>query len=93
MQLRQNYPNPFNPTTTIRFYLPHRSVSTPGALRVYDVLGRLVRVLADDLAASGWQTLYWDGRDDAGRAISSGTYLCVLSVGGEQRVITMTLLK
>ncbi len=93
MQLQQNYPNPFNPSTSIRFFLPHRGAGGDGALRVYDVLGRLVRVLAENLGAAGWHTLQWDGRDNAGRAVSSGTYLCVLSFGGEQRVITMTLLK
>ncbi len=93
LQLVQNYPNPFNPSTSIRFFLPYRGSSARASVRVYDVLGRLVRILADDLDAPGWQTVTWDGRDDAQRAVASGTYLCVLSFGGEQRVITMTLLK
>ncbi|MFZ1729224.1 MAG: VIT domain-containing protein [Bacteroidota bacterium] len=98
MQLQQNYPNPFNPSTSIRFFLPHHVSSgaggaAMGSVRVYDVLGRLVRVLADNLDSPGWQVLTWDGRDTAGRFASSGTYLCVLSLGGEQRMITMTLLK
>jgi Ca-activated chloride channel family protein len=98
MQLRQNYPNPFNPSTSIRFFLPHSGsagarAATMGSVRVYDVLGRLVRVLADNLDTPGWQVLTWDGRDDAQRSVASGTYLCVLSFGGEQRMITMTLLK
>ena len=63
------------------------------SVRVYDVLGRLVRVLAENLDGPGWQTVTWDGRDDAQRAVASGSYLCVLSFGGEQRMITMTLLK
>lgn len=93
LHLEQNFPNPFNPSTTIRFYLPHRAGQARAMVRVYDLLGRLVRILAADLDTPGWHTLLWDGTDETRRAVASGTYLCVLSFGVEQRMITMTLLK
>lgn len=92
-RLEQNYPNPFNPTTAIRCYLPHRRGAGGASLRIYDLLGRLVRTLAERIDVPGWHTLSWDGRDETGRALPSGTYLCVLAFGGGQRIITMTLLK
>jgi len=94
LELEQNYPNPFNPATTIRFFIPSRS-SGDSRVRIciYDALGRLVRTLADRDYAPGTHSLVWDGRDDAGIALPSGTYFCVLTRGGLQRSITMTLLK
>ena len=43
--LRQNYPDPFNPTTTIQFEIPEQAVVS---LKVYNVVGQEVAVLADD---------------------------------------------
>lgn len=50
--LHQNYPNPFNPTTSIRFDLPSSEIVT---LRVYDVTGRSVAVLANEQSYSAGQ--------------------------------------
>lgn len=79
-RLRQNHPNPFNPQTTISFDLPRvMRVS----LRVYDISGRLVAVLLDDVSApAGRNELVWQGRDFAGQAVSSGSYIYRLQAGG-----------
>ena len=74
--LHPAWPNPFNPATTIAFDVP---AATAVRLTVHDVAGRLVRTLAaDGIVAAGRHQVVWDGRDDAGRAVAAGVYLCRL---------------
>ncbi len=89
--LEQNYPNPFNPSTTIRFSLPlDKNVS----VKVYDVAGRLVRTLVNDrLLSQGAHEVTWDGTNDAGVSVASGTYLYSLEYGNFRQTKTMVLLK
>jgi len=88
--LQQNVPNPFNPRTTVVFDLPR-----PGRVRVevFDLKGRLVRVLADERRPAGRHSVVWDGRDDTGAAVASGTYFCRMVGDGETFSRAMTLLK
>jgi len=86
-----NYPNPFNPKTNIVYDLPEPARVD---LRVYDVAGRLVRVILDDAATeAGPHTAVWDGRDDRGARLASGVYLCRLEIDGEVLTKRMVLLK
>jgi len=66
------YPNPFNPMTTIEFTVPQDGQVE---LAVFDLGGRRVRSLLDGTRPAGTHTLVWDGRNDAGRPLPSGTYL------------------
>lgn len=66
------YPNPFNASTLVRYALP---VAARVRLSVYNVSGRLVRVLDEGLESPGERVVRWDGRDARGRAVTSGTYL------------------
>ncbi len=68
--LKQNYPNPFNPNTTIEYNVPKSSYVT---LKVYDVLGREVALLANEFKIAGSYKMNFD----AGR-LSSGTYYYTL---------------
>ena len=79
------YPNPFNPHTTIRFGLPE-----PAQVRlvVYDVLGRLVRVLLDGTRVAGTHEVVFDAND-----LPSGTYLYRLETPQGSFVRTMLLAK
>jgi len=70
--LFQNYPNPFNQTTVIMYEL-NRTV--PIQLGIFDITGRLVRVLRNGVKAGGRHVLYWDGRDGLGREAASGIYI------------------
>ncbi len=89
--LAQNYPNPFNPQTTIAFDLPAEQVVS---LWVYDVSGRLVRVLVDgEIIAEGRNEATWNGRDDAGRRVASGTYFYRLKAGAYAETKRMALIK
>ena len=70
-KLEQNYPNPFNPSTIISFYLPER---TRISLKVYDILGRVVEVLADGIIYSGVHKINFDGKK-----LASGIYIYSLA--------------
>ncbi|RPJ45343.1 MAG: T9SS C-terminal target domain-containing protein [Candidatus Latescibacterota bacterium] len=90
-RLLANAPNPFNPTTTLRFELAEPSAVD---LRVYDIGGRLVRTLVDrEQRAIGSHETVWDGRNDAGDAVSSGIYLYRLEAGAFQGTKKMTLIR
>ena len=89
--LQQNYPNPFNPQTTIKFELPAPAAMS---LRVFDLSGRLVRVLLDgQMVADGPQEAIWDGRDDSGSRVASGTYFYRLEGGQLSETRSMVLVK
>jgi hypothetical protein len=64
--LDQAYPNPFNPVAIIRFGLPEKSRIT---LKVYNLLGQLVDVLADEIVDAGYRELEWNAQ-----YLSSGVY-------------------
>jgi hypothetical protein len=83
-------PNPFNPATTLRFTLP---VASHAQLRLYNVQGRLVRTLIDDQRPAGQHEVRWEGRDDNGRQVSSGTYYARLVADGQVSVRTLVLVK
>jgi hypothetical protein len=89
-RLYPNQPNPFNPQTTLRFDLPEAGRVR---LEVYDVAGRLVRVLVDGERAAGSNEVVWDGRDDGGKAVGSGTYLARLSFNGRMETVRMGLVR
>jgi hypothetical protein len=86
--LAQNYPNPFNPMTRIAFGL-----SAPGtvSLRIYDVSGRLVRVLVEGLRPAGTYAEIWDGRDSLGRDVASGIYFYRFRASGFDETKKMAL--
>ena len=73
-QLYQNYPNPYNPVTTISY-----SITSPGyiTLKVYDILGRKIKTLADGFRSKG---IYKSTFNSSG--IPSGVYIYQLKLGG-----------
>jgi enterochelin esterase-like enzyme len=73
VELLGNYPNPFNPSTTIRFTLPSSSHAT---VSVFDLTGRLVTKLADEVFTAGEHALEFDGS-----GLSSGIYFARLQMG------------
>jgi hypothetical protein len=76
--LHVNYPNPFNPKTTVRFDQPKAAHAQIG---VYDVSGRLVRVLLDEQMPAGRHTIDWDGRGERGSRMPSGIYFIRMHAG------------
>ena len=76
LQLEMAGPNPFQSNTALRIYLER---DTHVKLEVMDVLGKHIRLLADQKMKYGWATIDWDGLDNRGQQISSGVYLIKLS--------------
>ena len=72
-----NFPNPFNTSTTIRYNIEGTSNVT---LKIFDVVGNLVKVLVDGIQDAGQHDLVWDSRNSAGFELSSGTYMYELTV-------------
>lgn len=72
--LSQNYPNPFNPTTVIEFRVKSPELTT---LRVFDVLGREVATLVNEVKSPGWHQVEFDAS-----RVASGVYLYRLESGG-----------
>jgi thermitase len=70
--IHDNYPNPFNPSTTIRYEIPEASRVS---LVVYDIMGREVLRLVDDVIEPGYYTVKWEGRNSSGNPVSSGIYI------------------
>jgi hypothetical protein len=87
-RLRGGAPNPFNARTTVRFDLPGPARTR---LAVFDVSGRLVRILIDRELGGGSHAVDWDGMDARGLGVGSGIYLLRLE-SGEDRATGKTVL-
>jgi len=72
------YPNPFNSEVVVKYSLPQEGEVE---LVVYNALGQVVRRLATGHREMGHHRVVWDGRDDAGRGLATGTYLMQLRAG------------
>ena len=92
LRLRQNYPNPFNPRTRIEYELPQSGLVR---LAIYNIRGQRVRTLIQSHRRAGVHGLGWDGRDDAGMPVGSGTYFYRLTVpqAGFQETRPMVLVR
>ena len=92
--LYQNYPNPFNPSTKIKFSVTASPLYERGGkggfvmLKIYDLLGREVAALVNELLQPGSYEVQWNGTDFA-----SGIYFYKLMVGDFIAVKKMVLLK
>ncbi len=88
--LGQNTPNPFNPQTEIKF-----SLSNGGEvqLAVYNIEGKLVRKLVNEVLVAGGHTIMWDGDNTRGAKVASGLYFYRLTTKQGTLTRKMTLLK
>ena len=91
LALHQNVPNPFNPATTISFDVPAGGADV--TLVVYDVRGHLISTLLREYRDAGLWSVQWDGSDDFGQHVASGTYFYQLQAGGITETGRMVLLK
>src|SRR5207302_11272993 len=78
--LNQNYPNPFNPSTSISYTLPF---SSSVSLKIYDMLGREVKTLVNDMQPAGNYNYRFDASN-----LSSGIYFYVLKASNGVNNIT-----
>ena len=75
------YPTPSNGAATLAYALPTRGTVT---LEIYDVQGRLVRQLVNEMVPAGRHTVTWTGEDRAGGRAATGVYLARLRAGGRE---------
>ncbi len=94
-QLSQNCPNPFNPVTKIQFRVQSLEFREPihTTIKIYNILGRLVRTLVDEPKTPGNYEVNWDGKDEKGKEVSSGIYFYRLDTENYQKTKKMTLVK
>jgi hypothetical protein len=84
-RLEQNYPNPFNPSTLVRYQL---SVASKVELSIYDLLGREVATLVNDVRTPGAYNVTWNAA-----GLASGTYFCRLRAGTLQQTRKLLFVK
>ena len=75
--LHQNYPNPFNPTTQISFDVPEGSELI--RLNIYNILGKKVSTLLNNVLNPGKHKIEWNAKDNEGNPVASGIYFYELS--------------
>jgi hypothetical protein len=89
-RLEQNYPNPFNLSTTIAYDLRKSGYVE---LRIYDLLGNLLRTLYEGDQEIGYHEYTWNATDQGGSVLPSGIYFVRLSLDGDIQTKKMILVK
>lgn len=84
-ELRQNFPNPFNPVTTISYQIPENGFAS---LKVYDILGKEVETLVDEMKDAGSYQVTFDATK-----MSSGVYFYRLQSGNNVSNKKMIVMK
>ncbi|BDQ03812.1 FG-GAP-like repeat-containing protein [Ignavibacterium sp.] len=90
IMLHQNYPNPFNPETNIKFSL---NKTENVSIKVYDILGKEIKLLLEKTLPSGEHKIQWDGKDNEGNILPGGVYLIQMTAGNYRQTIKTVLLK
>jgi hypothetical protein len=102
--LLNSSPNPFRDATTISYEIPGLIEQQDGTrietkeplettVKVYNVVGRLVSVLAEEVLPPGTYTTQWRGVDDQGDVVASGVYYVRLQIGKKFLTQRLILLK
>jgi flagellar hook assembly protein FlgD len=93
--LLQNFPNPFNPET----WLPYKLASDASVtIRIYNLKGQLVRTITSGNQEAGIyvtkeKAAYWDGRNNRGEIVASGSYYYTLQAGEFIAIRKMVIMK
>ena len=88
--VKENYPNPFNPETRIEFALP---ATQQVRVMVFNQLGQLIRTLYDGQLQPGYHTMTWNGQNDLGLQVPSGTYFLHVQTDHEMKTLKMLMVK
>jgi len=88
--LYQNYPNPFNPSTIISYSVPDYSAVN---VKIYDMLGREIKSLFNGEQKPGMYNFTWNGDNNYGSKVASGTYIVRVTAGSHVATKKMLLLK
>ena len=84
------YPNPFNPTTRVNLQIPNAGEVE---INIYDVLGRKVMFHTQNYASAGTYTFHWNPRNVSGDALSTGTYIMMVTFNNKIQTQKITFLK
>ncbi len=84
--LEQNYPNPFSSSTSISYKLAEQSNIS---VRIYNVLGQLVRKFDMGAQSAGVHGIVWDGTNNFGRRVAPGVYFYQLITGNKSQAKKM----
>jgi hypothetical protein len=90
LRLHAAWPNPFNPMTRLSFDLPEPSQVR---LDIFDVNGRRVASIINEVLNAGRHEIDWRARDDSNRELSSGLYLARLRSEGVVLTTRLILLR
>lgn len=90
IQIQQNYPNPFNIHTRIQFKINDASDMK---VFIYNAIGQKIRVLYTGFRLPGHYEILWEGKDDAGIEVGSGTYFFKIIAGSNVKTRKILLVK
>ena len=88
--LHQNYPNPLNPETIIPYGLAENIFVN---ITIYDLLGRQVKTLVNQVQNAGFNSIQWNATNDYGEPVSAGIYLYQIQAGTFYQTRKMALLR
>ncbi|RKY87704.1 hypothetical protein DRQ09_04040, partial [candidate division KSB1 bacterium] len=89
-ELFQNYPNPFNSNTKIDFIVAHHTFVT---IKIYNALGQEIRTVVAQGYPAGRFSVTWDGKDNYGKSVTSGTYIGLMKTGDFMKSIKISLIR
>ncbi|MBA3647213.1 MAG: T9SS type A sorting domain-containing protein [Chitinophagales bacterium] len=84
------YPNPFFNSTIISFSLP---ATEKTSIIIYDVTGRVIKILANKIINEGTHQLQWDAIDVNGNAVSAGIYFLKMHTANQTETIQLSVVK
>ena len=87
-----NYPNPFNPTTSIKFQVSN-DLNKIVIVKIYNAKGQLVKLLALQVNGNGIYEVLWNGLNQKGNEVSSGTYFYTIDFGNAILCSKMVMIK
>jgi Tol biopolymer transport system component len=86
IELEQNYPNPFSSSTAISYQI---NKQLDVSIKIYDILGRIVKVFLMGTHGIGAHGIVWDGTDNFGKKVTPGIYFYQMRAGDETLVKKM----
>ncbi|MBM3313592.1 T9SS type A sorting domain-containing protein, partial [candidate division WOR-3 bacterium] len=81
LTLAQPFPNPARTRLSIRYALPRQ---TRVSVKLYDIAGKLVTTLANNVQKPGYYHINWNRTDARGRSVPAGVYFCTLAADGQR---------
>ncbi|PKN79623.1 MAG: hypothetical protein CVU48_04740 [Candidatus Cloacimonetes bacterium HGW-Cloacimonetes-1] len=85
------YPNPFRRDTNISLGIAKEQELV--VIEIYEMRGRKIHTLYQGAMNSGKQVIHWDATDNSGTKVSSGLYLCRITIGDKQQILKMMLVQ